>query len=86
MPEICRFYGIVIAMYHNDHGPAHFHAKYAGQTGVFSIEELRLVEGSLPPRVRSLVLEWAHDHREQLLQNWLLAKSRKPLRKIEPLI
>ncbi len=33
MPEICRFLGIVIAMYHNDHAPPHFHAKYSGKSG-----------------------------------------------------
>lgn len=86
MPEICRFYGIVIAMYHRDHDPPHFHAKYGGETGVFTIEDLRLTEGTLPARVRSLVLEWAHDHREELLQNWKLAQTGKPLFKLDPLI
>jgi hypothetical protein len=45
MPEISRFFGIVVAMYYKDHGPPHFHAKYSGQTGVFSIEDLQLIEG-----------------------------------------
>ena len=66
MPELSRFFGIVIAMYYKDHQRPHFHAKYAGQTGVFSLPELRLIEGSLPKRVISLVLEWAFDHRDEL--------------------
>ncbi|MFW6163560.1 MAG: DUF4160 domain-containing protein [Planctomycetota bacterium] len=85
MPEISRFYGIIIAMYYRDHPPPHFHAKYAGQTGVFSISELRLIEGRLPRRVVSLVLEWAFEHRDELMQDWELAMARKPLRKIQPL-
>ena len=48
MPEISRFFGIVIAMYYKDHGPPHFHAKYSGQTSVFSLQELKLIEGQLP--------------------------------------
>lgn len=57
MPEISRFFGIVIAMYYKEHGIPHFHAKYGDKTGVFSISELKLIEGSLPKRVISLVLE-----------------------------
>ena len=63
MPEISRFFGIVIAIYYKEHGVPHFHAKYAGQTGVFSIENLKLIEGRLPKRVVALVLEWAFEHR-----------------------
>ena len=85
MPEISRFFGIVIAMYYKDHEPPHFHAKYAGQTGVFSIADLALLEGELPRRVVSLILEWAFEHRTELLQDWSLAASGKPLRSIPPL-
>lgn len=59
MPEISRFLGIVIAMYFKDHEPPHFHAKYGGNRAAFSIRDLRLIEGGLPPRIISLVLEWA---------------------------
>jgi hypothetical protein len=85
VPEISRFFGIVIAIYYNDHVPPHFHAKYGGQTGVFSIESLRLIEGSLPTRAAALVLEWAFEHREELMLDWELAVSKRPLRKIAPL-
>jgi hypothetical protein len=30
MPEISRFFGIVIRMYFDDHSPPHIHAIYAG--------------------------------------------------------
>jgi Domain of unknown function (DUF4160) len=57
MPEISRFFGIVIAIYYKEPGLPHVHAKYAGQTGVFSIIDLKLIEGNLPKRVIALVLE-----------------------------
>jgi Domain of unknown function (DUF4160) len=57
MPEISRFLGIIIAMYYKEHQPPHFHAKYGTQTGVFSITDLGLIEGHLPKRIISLVLE-----------------------------
>lgn len=85
MPELSRFYGIVIAMYYKEHSPPHFHAKYGGQRAAFSIEDLRLIEGALPKRVVSLVLEWAFEHRRELMQDWELASARKPLRGIAPL-
>lgn len=85
MPEISRFLGIVIAMYHNDHAPPHFHVKYGDYKAMFSINDLKLIEGKLPPRVISLVLEWAFLHREELMQDWDLAMKEKPLKKIKPL-
>jgi len=86
MPEISRFLGIVIAMYYREHQPPHFHAKYGDQTGVFSIADLNLIEGILPNRVISLVLEWAFEHRDDLMKNWELAMAKKPLNKITPLV
>lgn len=85
MPEISRFFGIVIAIYWQEHGVPHFHAKYAGNRASFSIADLRLLEGSLPPRVRALVLEWAFIHRDELMADWELAMAKKPLNSIEPL-
>ncbi len=65
--------------------PPHFHAKYAGQWAAFSIEDLKLIEGELPRRAISLVLEWAFQHREILMDNWGKAQKREPLEKIKPL-
>lgn len=85
MPEICRFLGIVISMYYTEHTPPHFHAKYGEHRGVFSINELKLIEGELPKRIISLVLEWAFEHREELLEDWELAEKKEVLKKIPPL-
>ena len=85
MPEISRFFGIVIAIYYKEHGVPHFHAKYSGMTGVFSIEDLNLIEGRLPRRVTALVLEWAFEHRAELVENWKRAVRQQPLQPIAPL-
>jgi hypothetical protein len=85
MPELSRFFGIVIGMYYREHPPPHFHAKYSGETGVFDIETLQLIEGSLPSRVRGLVVEWASEHQAELRQNWEASVSGKHPVKIEPL-
>ena len=86
MPEISRFLGIVIAMYYKEHAPPHFHAKYGGQRAAFSIQELRLIEGVLPPRVVTIVIEWAFQHREELMENWRRVERKEQLKAIEPLV
>jgi hypothetical protein len=86
VPEISRFLGIVIAMYYKEHAPPHFHAKYGGQRAAFSIEDLRLIEGKLPQRIISLVLEWSFQYREELMENWRRAERKEDLRQIEPLV
>ena len=59
MPELCRFYGIVVRMYFGDHPPAHFHAVYGGDEAVIEIETLAVLNGYLPARARGLVMELA---------------------------
>lgn len=86
MPEISRFLGIIILMYYNEHNPPHFHIKYNEYRGIMSINDLKLIEGNLPKKVISLVLEWAFEHREELLENWNLSNLKLPLNKIEPLV
>lgn len=86
MPEISRFLGIKIFIHHNEHNPPHFHAKYGNQKAVFSIKELNIMEGKLPPRVVSLILEWAFIHREELLKDWELAQQKATLNKIKGLV
>lgn len=85
MPEISRFFGIVIAMSYNDHAPPHFHARYGNHKAIFAIHDMRLLAGSLPPRVLGLVMEWAAIHRAELVENWQQAENDAPLRRIEPL-
>lgn len=57
MPEISRFYGIIIRMYFNDHNPPHFHAAYSGSEAVIDINTLAVIAGRLPPRAMGLVVE-----------------------------
>ncbi|PYS66139.1 MAG: transcriptional regulator [Acidobacteria bacterium] len=85
MPSICRFFGIVIYIYCDDHAPPHFHAKYSGQEALYEIDTLRLYRGRLPPRAHSLVLEWADMHRNELRDNWRRAQRHQTLHSIEPL-
>ena len=85
MPSISRFFGIVIQMYFNDHSPAHFHAKYGEYRIQINIETLEILEGEMPRRAFSLILEWAVLHRYELRQNWLNARDGMPLEEIAPL-
>jgi len=85
LPEISRFLGIVIAMYYNDHRPAHFHARYAGYEIKVNIETGEIIEGRFPKRAERLVIEWYELHQSELAENWKLAGERKPLQQIEPL-
>lgn len=85
MPEISRFYGIIIRMFHNDHNPPHFHVIYQENEALIDIRTLEIIEGSLPKRAKVLTVEWALEHRNELLANWEKARSRETLEKIEPL-
>ena len=82
--EISRFFGIVIAMYHREHEPAHFHARYGGKKVTVRIADA-YIHGTLPPRVEALVVKWWNLHREELAENWQLAKELKELKPIQPL-
>ena len=57
MPEISRFFGIVIRMYYDDHGVPCFHTSYGGQEVKIAIQPIRIVEGKFSRRALSLVLE-----------------------------
>ena len=59
MPEICRFYGIIIRMYFGDHNPPHFHAEYQGKQAEYSIGTLEVIAGEISKRANALVPEWA---------------------------
>ena len=66
MPEISRFYGIVIRMFFDDHEPPHFHAGYAEDEALVTIETQAVIAGRLPPRALGLVAEWTALHQEEL--------------------
>ncbi len=85
MPSVCRFFGITIFMYYDDHSPPHFHAKYGEYRALFSIETMEILDGTLPRRALSLVLEWAVLYRSELRKNWMNARDGLPLQEIPPL-
>ena len=72
-------------MFFDEHNPPHFHARYGGDKASIEIDSLRVLEGSLPPRVLGLVIEWASQHRDELFVNWEQVIQNKHPQKIEPL-
>jgi hypothetical protein len=85
VPEISRFYGIVIEMWRNeDHRRPHFHAKY-GRYAISMMIDDGSILGEFPPRKLKLLRKWWNLHRQELLDNWHLARMRQPPRYIEPL-
>ncbi|GAB4488853.1 MAG: DUF4160 domain-containing protein [Saprospiraceae bacterium] len=85
MPQISRFFGIIISMYFNDHNPPHFHAQYGEDECLIEIGTLAVIEGKIPSRALGMVIEWATLHKEELLENWKKASNFEPLLKILPL-
>jgi hypothetical protein len=82
MPEISRFYGIVIKMFHNDHQPPHFHAEHGEDQMIVAIETLGVIAGKLRPRATGLVMEWASQHQDV----WEQARNQEPLDHVDPLL
>jgi len=77
MPEVARFYGIVIKVFFGDHPPPHFHAIYGEYNALVDIASLQIIEGDLPGRAQKLVLEWALLYQQDLLQMWDTQEFRK---------
>jgi len=86
MPEISRFLGIIIRMFYNEHDPPHFHAYYNEHQAEVDINTLEIIAGSLPKKVRNIVIEWAIDHRHELNADWELMRNDKKPKPIEPLV
>ncbi|MBO7411633.1 MAG: DUF4160 domain-containing protein, partial [Ottowia sp.] len=72
MPVISIFYGIVIQMFWSDHAPPHFHALYAEHEVLIDIQTLEIMKGSMPRRALAMILEWAQEHRNELMEDWEL--------------
>jgi hypothetical protein len=85
MPEVSRFYGIVILFFHNDHDPPHFHVRYGSHEAKIAILTSRLLEGAIPRRAMRLVVEWTDLHRGELLDDWQRIRSGLEPRRIPPL-
>lgn len=83
MPEICRFYGIIIKMFFKpkEHDPSHIHALYGEYMGIFDLKTLEMTEGDLPKKAQELVLEWLTSHQKELLKMW----EEQNIRKLPPL-
>ena len=83
MPEIARFYGIIIKMFFKpkEHEPSHLHAMYGEYVGIFDLKTMEMTEGDLPLRAQGLVKEWMAMHQSELLKMW---ESQK-LGKLPPL-
>lgn len=85
MPELCRFYGIIVRMHYNDHDPPHFHAVYGGEEAQITIDNLEILNGQLPPPAVRLVMEWASLRQEELWEAWERRTRQEPIGTIEPL-
>ena len=86
MPELSRFFGIVITMYARDHSPPHFHARCGEYEALFDIESSQLLRGELPKRAHDLVAQWTDLHRSELRAAWdALGRGANP-DKIAPLV
>ena len=85
MPEISRFYGIVIGMYYGDHPPPHFHARYGEHQARIDVETGAILTGRLPPKAAGLVMEWTTLHRKELRENWNRAEAHETLEPVPPL-
>jgi len=85
MPEISRFYGIVVSMYFGDHPVPHVHVSYSGWRAKLAIDTLAVLKGSIPPRALRLAGEWIDLHRDDLHENWRLCEQRLAPARIAPL-
>jgi hypothetical protein len=85
VPTISRFFGIVIAMFYDDHGYPHFHARHAEGEAKVRIDNLEVIGSTLPRRQLRFVLAWAELHQEELNENWRRARAGETLKEIEPL-
>ncbi len=83
MPEISRFYGIVIKMFFKpkEHEPSHIHALYGEYIGIFNIKTIKMIDGDLPKKAQELVSEWLSLHQSELLTMW----EEQNIRKLPPL-
>ncbi len=85
MPEISRFFKIIIRMFMNEHNPPHFHAYYDNYKASFSIKTGQMIEGNLPHKKAALITAWAIIHEKELMANWKALTEGKQAQKIKSL-
>ena len=83
MPEITRFYGIIIKIFfRNEHNPPHIHAVYGEHNAIFEIATLEMIEGDIPSKGVKMVQEWGEKHKDELKIMW----DTKQVKKLPPLM
>jgi len=85
MPEISRFFGMIVTMYYNDHPPAHMHLRYGAYRVRLNLENGEILDGDLPRRALARARAWRDIHEDALFANWQRTLNREPLLPIEPL-
>jgi hypothetical protein len=85
MPEISRFFGMIITMYWNEHNPPHFHVEYGEESASIDIKQLKMTTGNLSRRALNMILDWAELHQQELLDDWELCQKSLVPNRIEPL-
>lgn len=85
MPEVSRFYGIIVRFYYRDHPPTHFHAIYGDHEALIEIETGRINQGRLPRTAHDLIEKWRALHLSELREAWNRARLQQPLLPIAPL-
>ena len=88
MPEISRFFGIIIRMYAEPGAPhqrPHFHAYYQDNVAVIALDDIELIAGSLPRKQQRLAEAWAELHLDELRYNWEQLHEGQLPQKIDPL-
>jgi hypothetical protein len=85
MPELSRFFGIIIRMFYDEHNPPHCHAEYSGNKAIFDFDG-NIIKGSLASKTATkLVREWIDLHVSELDEAWNTARNKLDVKKIEPL-
>ena len=85
MPEISRFFGIIVRMFYDEHNPPHFHAEYSGNKAMFDFQG-NIIKGNLLSKTATkLIREWIDLHVPELEEDWELAIKNKEIKKIAPL-
>jgi hypothetical protein len=88
VPEICRFFGIIIRMYVEaaaPHHAPHFHAYYQDEVAIYGVQPIQPISGGLPTRQRRLVEAWAELHQAELLADWERLQAGRAPAPIDPL-
>lgn len=84
MPEISRFFGIILSLYWQDHNPPHIHFTYGDYACSISILD-RVVDGTAPAKVIAKVNQWIDLHEDEILSAWEKAQRGEKIEKIPPL-